>query len=122
MSRNKMKRTVIPPVGGWKEHTLYLVRVSYRDSNPIHHALFLSGFLNNKGEPAGYNYVFQISNPQDCCDISHLRFLEVEKELAGRQDLRTLQFKMPADREAELEFLATGKNPLPEPKPFSHYE
>lgn len=44
-------KMIVPPVEGWEENTWYLVEVSYRSQNPIHRALFYSGFLN--GQPEG---------------------------------------------------------------------
>lgn len=51
------KREIIPPEGGWKEKTFYEVEVSYSSRNPIHKAIFYSGFLS-KGKPCGYNAIW----------------------------------------------------------------
>jgi len=51
---------VFPPPEGWIEHGVYLVEVSANSNNPIHQAIFYTGYLNNKGEPANYN---QLWNP-----------------------------------------------------------
>ena len=40
----------------WKERTWYLVDVSYSEFNPIHRALFFTGFLHD-GKPGGYNMI-----------------------------------------------------------------
>lgn len=51
-----LKRQINTPPGGWKAHTLYLVLVSYRTSNPIHECYLKVGFLNeDTGQPAGYS-------------------------------------------------------------------
>lgn len=42
------------PRGGWEERCYYLVDVSYGPSNPIHRAIFFTGFLDD-GEPGGYS-------------------------------------------------------------------
>lgn len=51
---------VFPPPEGWIEHGVYLVEVSFNSNNPIHQALFYTGFLRGNGEPANYN---QLWNP-----------------------------------------------------------
>lgn len=61
-------KTIIPPKFGWQESTWYLVEVSYRKSNPIHNALFYSGFLNGPGlegerGPGGYNGFIPLNGP-----------------------------------------------------------
>ena len=48
------KGLVIKPEGGWKPHTVYLVDVSWRSSNPIHRALLHTGFINDNGTFGGY--------------------------------------------------------------------
>lgn len=48
---------MVPPEDGWKPQTWYLVEVSYRPSNPMHKALFFTGFLDEDGLPAGYSGV-----------------------------------------------------------------
>jgi len=42
----RVKPEIIPPNGGWKSCTWYLVDVSYRKGNPIHRSLFYSGFVS----------------------------------------------------------------------------
>lgn len=60
------KTTIIPPEGGWKERTYYVVDVAYSKQNmPPHRAIFYTGFLNGKdGTPGGYEAIFQGSYEQ----------------------------------------------------------
>ncbi len=58
MSKKKIQ-FIEGPVNGWEPHCLYLVEVSYNATNPIHRALFFSGFLDDTGYPANYNGVMQ---------------------------------------------------------------
>lgn len=58
------KRTIIPPVGGWVSRRIYIVDVSYGKDNPIHRSLFYSGFLDDKGNPAGYNHLHNVNDDQ----------------------------------------------------------
>ena len=53
------KKAVLPPEGGWKPSTYYVCRVSYRKENPVHTKIFYSGFLDDKGNPSGYNQFFE---------------------------------------------------------------
>ena len=56
-----IKRVIGTPTDGWKERTWYLVDVAYHADNPIHRALFFTGFLNGEnGLPGGYNHILSI--------------------------------------------------------------
>lgn len=62
MDKSKLKPGIYPPPEGWKERCYYLVNVSYNRSNPVHRAIFYTGFLNEdgvrggpKGSPGGYS-------------------------------------------------------------------
>jgi len=49
------EKEIIVPEGGWERKSYYLVEVSYRSTNPIHRAIFYTGFLNGpNGEPCNY--------------------------------------------------------------------
>lgn len=37
---------IYPPAEGWEQHTLYLVEVSFRPSNPVHEAFLHVGFVH----------------------------------------------------------------------------
>lgn len=55
------EKTIVPPRGGWREHTLYLAEVSYFPTNPRHLAYVQIGFLNDiDGGPGGYCYVYSV--------------------------------------------------------------
>lgn len=73
------KQGVIPPTGGWKPRTYYSVRVAWNKSNPVHMAIFYSGFLNDPdGGPGGYS---QIWNPSyDREDWRQVYYMEVVEE------------------------------------------
>ena len=49
------KGTVVPPEGGWQEHTCYIVEVAWRSGNPIHRVILSVGFLNGR-IPLGGSY------------------------------------------------------------------
>lgn len=76
-------KTIIPPTDGWKEHTYYWVRVSYRPSNPIHSAILGVGFLganSEPGQPGNYSEVW--CNTYDRAELySKVHYLEVIREL-----------------------------------------
>lgn len=50
------ERTILPPEGGWRECTFYVVDVALSPANCVHRAIFYTGFLNGLGGgPGGYN-------------------------------------------------------------------
>lgn len=63
MKHRKNKQEIIPPEGGWKERTWYLVDVSFSFGNPIHQSLFYTGFLDKEGYPCGYNGFVPLNGP-----------------------------------------------------------
>lgn len=73
------KRRIQPPEGGWKSYTLYLVNVSYRVTNPIHKAYFMTGNLD-QGEPGTYSQVWRNSYEQPH-GLNEVYFMEVVQEL-----------------------------------------
>jgi hypothetical protein len=58
-----------------KEHTLYLVNVSWNSCNPIHEALLFMGFRNG-----AYCQIY-INNYECAYDLSGVHSLEIVKEL-----------------------------------------
>jgi hypothetical protein len=70
-------RTIIPPIGGWKAQTWYIVEAAFRTTNPVHDYIFFSGFLNND-EPAGYNHFDTEDNPE----FHEAHYLKVKKAIA----------------------------------------
>jgi hypothetical protein len=115
--QHKRTQTILPPKDGWQPNTVYLVEVAMHESNPIHRALFYSGFLNGKGEdgewPGGYNNVISPVSPQEPVQISKVRYLKVIEVLADDKDFKLRELTcvgghlkqqpigpLPADREA----------------------
>ena len=52
---------VLPPKEGWKNHTYYLVEVSFSQSNPVHLAILGVGFVGinaPKGVPGNYSEIW----------------------------------------------------------------
>lgn len=77
--RLEQESKILPPTEGWKEHTYYLVEVSYRPSNPVHLAIFAVGFLR-EGVPGNYSEVW--TNTYDSSEpFSKVHYLKVLKEL-----------------------------------------
>jgi len=83
-------QTIIPPADGWKPNTLYLVKVAYNRANPIHKALFYSGFLTDKGQPGSYNGVMQrlpnVHEVEFDPPIDQVPYLEVVRELVSEDE------------------------------------
>lgn len=75
-------KQIIPPEGGWEPNTYYAVDVAFRSSNPVHRAIFYSGFLNDgKGGPGGYNGVFSHSYEEQQYPIHRTYYLKVIRKL-----------------------------------------
>lgn len=106
----RQKPMIIPPDGGWKPWTIYVVQVAYRKNNPIHVALFQTGFLNDQGEPAGYNGVMTLMPPTNSWDpdsfpmLDEVYYMQVIREALTEVEAETLKtYKMPPKSADELE-------------------
>lgn len=74
------KKETIPPAGGWSEHTLYLVEVSYRPCNPVHQSYLRVGFLDDEtGQPGAYTQLWNgaYEEPQAFNTTYYLRVIQV---------------------------------------------
>lgn len=75
--QTKRINIIIPPEGGWKPQTYYHVEISSSPSNPIHGGLFYSGFLDERGNPCGYN---ELLHPWDehpsCQELYYIKALK----------------------------------------------
>lgn len=74
------EKRIIPPPDGWKAHTLYLVHVSFRGSNPIHEAFCMVGFVDKDRNPAGYSEIYSNSYDQ-VYPFSYLRYIRAIRPL-----------------------------------------
>ena len=71
------ERTIRPPADGWKAQAYYSVRVAFGRNNPIHSAIFYTGFLDGAGRPCGYNCAFNPMWGGEQPRLEKLHFLEV---------------------------------------------
>lgn len=76
------ERTIIPPELGWECQTLYQVEVAFAPNNPVHPAVFYSGYLGDNGAPAGYNCVWHPSYETgdgrvSLCDTHYMKVKKV---------------------------------------------
>lgn len=76
------EKTIIPPAGGWKERTYYVVETAINPCNVVHRAIFYSGFLD-KGEPAGYNVVWNATYSGATHKLHKYHYLKVISEIGG---------------------------------------
>ena len=97
------EQTIIPPDGGWKERTWYVVEVSYRLGNPIHRSLYYTGFLNGGGKkekwPGGYNVLVPLSGPSDedpNHGINNVKYLKYIRELISEDQAEKITSCCPA--------------------------
>ncbi len=89
--RQPKTQTIIPPRGGWKEHTWYLVDVSYSKNNPIHRDLLYTGFLGQQGQPQGYHALYAQGDCNGIQEVSYLKALKVvccAKDYEGPRTVR----------------------------------
>jgi len=73
----------------WKKNTWYLVDVSYRKTNPIHRALFFTGFLNSDGKPGGYNMIISHSYGEKPFGYKEAYYLKVIREIVSSKELQS---------------------------------
>ncbi|ATE85836.1 hypothetical protein KPS64_gp106 [Shigella phage KPS64] len=69
-----------PPKGGWKDNTFYIVEVAYKPLNMIHKAMFYTGFCDDNGVPAGYNWLMN-GGYEELCNIQEAYYLKAIAEL-----------------------------------------
>lgn len=79
------------PVEGWAECSYYVVEVAFSKSNPIHRAIFYSGFLRRdpyqgKDVPGNYNILFNPSYDRTYA-IGETYFCRVVKKLQNVKKL-----------------------------------
>jgi len=55
------EKEIVTPEGGWKEHTYYVIQVSYSSNNPVHTAILGVGFLKEDGSPGNYSEIWNNS-------------------------------------------------------------
>lgn len=68
-----MRKGIHKPKGGWINNTWYLVLKSHGASNPKHHGLLYTGFLDKYGNPGSYSGVFSLNYvPNKGDDISNV--------------------------------------------------
>lgn len=81
----KGKQEIIPPQGGWKESTWYLVEVAFNENNPVHKDLFYSGFLNGpNGTPGGYNMLVAQG---ECQGYERIVYLRAIREIVRKEEM-----------------------------------
>lgn len=73
------------PKGGWKPQTWYLAEAAYASNNPVHNVLVFSGFLDEKGQPAGYSCVQSVTGGEQN-PISKVKYLKPIRELYACTD------------------------------------
>lgn len=79
------KQTIIAPKNGWEPKTYYIVEVAFNKANPIHRAIFYSGFLNAPVKnPDGYNQIWNPSyEPGETKQITDAHYLKVIRKIKG---------------------------------------
>lgn len=80
-------KKIVPPAAGWQKHTWYLVDLACFDTNPVHRALFYSGFLN-KGRPGRINDGLVPLNGPDFERCEKVRYLRVVRRLFSEDEAK----------------------------------
>ena len=73
------------PEGGWKDGTFYLVELAWNVNNPIHRAIFYSGFLHN-GQPAASACLFKPAYEPPATWQAQLAYFNVLREVASKDE------------------------------------
>lgn len=68
----------IPPSEGLEEHSLYAAEACMRPQNPIFKVTLKVGFLDKKGFPTSYCYVYHQDN---CHKIQDVYYLKIVRKL-----------------------------------------
>lgn len=83
---NAEDQYIIPPEGGWKERTHYLVEVAFSKFNVIHRSIFFTGFLNAKcGLPGGYNYFPSSSSKLEYHNALYIKCI---REIVSKEEIK----------------------------------
>ena len=96
----KKKQTIIPPEGGWKPNTYYLVEAAFSETNPIYGYIFFTGYLDDNGTPSQYNFFCLYAED---LDISNVYYMRAIKELINSAQL----YEVPNLRKLPIEKLST---------------
>ena len=83
---------ITPPRKGWVQLTYYLVRVAFNKYNPVHRAVFFTGFLH-EGIPAGYAQVWKGGGYERPYNYDEIYYMEVIKVIATEKELETDYFE-----------------------------
>jgi hypothetical protein len=79
-------KTIIPPEGGWKEKTYYVVEVSFHKGNPIHRSILYVGFSTQGCSPLNGSYTTILNatyeGPAQVHNVHYLKVLSEIKELS----------------------------------------
>ena len=80
-------RIIIPPPEGWEAEQYYLVNVAFNANNPVHRAIFYSGFLSGK-EPGSYNMLTSPGYERNYM-LRDVHFMSVVRNLRADMDAPT---------------------------------
>lgn len=80
----------------WESESWYLVDVAYNKSNPIHRALFYTGFMH-VGKPGNYNVIIGHSYAGEPMRYVDAYYIKPIKKLLGPEDLKG-SYELPSQR------------------------
>lgn len=73
------------PEGGWKSGTFYLVEVAWNVNNPIHRAIFYSGFLDGD-QPGASSCLFNPAYEPPATWQAQLAYFNVIREIVAKDE------------------------------------
>ncbi len=75
------QRVIFRPKGGWPEFRYYVVEVAFFPGNPIHKAIFCSGFRSG-----GYRYILSNSIEDRATPLERVHYLKPLAEIPQMRD------------------------------------
>ena len=81
------KHEIIPPEGGWKELTYYVVDISVNKNNPVHRAIMYVGFLGKQNPLAGGYTGLMRTSGADCYPVNTLYFIRAVCEIPEMNEM-----------------------------------
>tara|TARA_R110002153_G_scaffold26421_5_gene82932 strand:+ start:12763 stop:13209 length:447 start_codon:yes stop_codon:yes gene_type:complete len=102
---SQITRTICPPKGGWKPNTLYIVDVSYANTNPIHRALLFTGYTNGTEEFTflGSNHgIWNVRGQRYAVHhVQDLRYLSFVEDIGSEVNSMMGESRLPLDVDRE---------------------
>ena len=102
---------MVPPKGGWKADSWYIVEVCFDSGNPIHTSMFYTGRIDEKGMPSHGNAIYHTapgSTYEEAQGFHQAYYIKALKLVASPSDMETrncheLHYKVYPERYPDLD-------------------